>query len=179
MEELLKVKNRSKAFVGYAVKDKNVVRDFSPMEIKKIPKDELQQLSYQPGGKTILKEYLQILTDDKEFLQELFGEKIEPEYNYSKEDAVNIMLNGSLDAFLDMLDFAPKAILDIIKTEAVECKLNDVSKRKAIKEKIGFDVDSAIKNAEEDKKEEQLKENSERERRVPIKEEVPKRRIVE
>ena len=59
------------------------------------------------------------------------------------------MLTGSLDAFLDCLDFAPEGVLQIIKDAAVELPLNDVQKRDAIKEKLGFDVSAAIANNKE------------------------------
>lgn len=51
---------------------------------------------------------------------------------------------GTLDQFLDCLDFAPEVIKELIKTMAVELPLNDMSKREAIKEKLGFDVSKAI-----------------------------------
>lgn len=182
MEEMIQVKNRSTGSVGYALKDRNLVRDFNTGEIKKISKEELIQVSYQPGGKRILKDYLQILTDDKEFLSELLGQEVEPEYNYSKEDVIDIMLNGSLDKFLDLLDFAPKAILEIVKTESVRLNLNDVSKREAIKNKTGFDVTAALKHLAEEKEEAAAikKEEPSKRRVVEEKEEtIPKRRIVE
>jgi len=39
------------------------------------------------------------------------------------------MKTGSLDEFLDCLDFAPEGVTDLIKTLAVELPLNDVAKR--------------------------------------------------
>jgi len=39
------------------------------------------------------------------------------------------MTTGSLDEFLDCLDFAPSVIIDMIKVLAVDLPLNDVSKR--------------------------------------------------
>jgi len=39
------------------------------------------------------------------------------------------MTTGSLDEFLDCLDFAPEGVKDLIKTLSVELPLNDVSKR--------------------------------------------------
>ena len=54
------------------------------------------------------------------------------------------MLTGSLDQFLDCLDFAPNVILDMVKELAVELPLNDIQKRDAIKEKLGFDVTKTI-----------------------------------
>jgi len=64
------------------------------------------------------------------------------------------LLTGSLDAFLDCLDFAPIGVIDLIKTYAVALPLSDYNKRQALKEKIGFDVDAALQHKQEEKEEE-------------------------
>ena len=72
----------------------------------------------------------------------------EPEYYYSREDIINLMQNGSLDEFLDCLDFAPDSVLETIKSLSVSLPLNDVAKRKAILDKLNFNVDNAVRNKE-------------------------------
>jgi len=72
----------------------------------------------------------------------------EQEYFYTKEDIIRLMQEGSLDEFLDCLDFAPEGVLESIKTLSVELPLNDVAKRKAILEKLNFNVDNAVRNKE-------------------------------
>jgi len=69
---------------------------------------------------------------------------VEPEYKYSRSDVLNLLKNGSLDEFLDCLDFAPSGVKELIKDLAVELPLNDVAKRDAILEKLGFDVTKAL-----------------------------------
>lgn len=54
------------------------------------------------------------------------------------------MTTGTLDQFLDCLDFAPESVKEIIKDMAVDLPLNDVRKRNAILDKMGFDVNKAI-----------------------------------
>mgnify|MGYP006988999603 CR=1 FL=1 len=63
-------------------------------------------------------------------------------------------MRGSLDAFLDALDFAPMGVIDLIKSMAVSLPLTDLNKRKALKDKTGFDVDKALVHLEEEKAEE-------------------------
>ena len=65
------------------------------------------------------------------------------------KEIIDLIKTGSLDAWLDCLDFAPEGVLQIIKDAAVELPLNDVQKRDAIKEKLGFDVSAAIANNKE------------------------------
>ena len=96
----------------------------------------------------LIANYLQIKT--AEAIEEL-GMHVEPEYNMSAEDVKKLMLEGSLDAFLDCLDFAPEGVIQIIKDLAVNLPLNDVAKRKAIKDKTQFDVDRAIANIQAEK----------------------------
>lgn len=139
---LIKVINRYSGVVGYDVPDLQVHRNFFPGETKDISYEELEKLSFVPGGEVILREYLEIT--DKEAANNLLHKSPEPEYYYSEEDVKKIMQQGTLDQFLDCLDFAPSVILDMIKTLAVDMPLNDVSKRDAIKEKLGFDVTRAI-----------------------------------
>lgn len=103
--------------------------------------EELRKLSYTPGGLVLLEDYLVI--KDKDVLEAL-NLKVEPEYFYNKDDVINLLTKGSMDQFLDCLDFAPDGVLDLIKEYAVTLPLNDVNKRQAIYNKLGFDVNKAI-----------------------------------
>ena len=139
---LVQVVNKYNGTVGYNVSDLNIHRNFYPGETKEVTFDELQKLSYAPGGYEILTEYLEI--KDKGAINKIFRKSPEPEYYYSKNDIYNLMINGTLDQFLDCLDFAPESIKEIIKDMAVDLPLNDVKKREAILDKLGFDVNKAI-----------------------------------
>ena len=140
--KMVKVINKFNGIVGYEVPELGVNRTFYPRESKNISYDELEKLSYLPGGSSILKNYLEII--DEEVIMELFNIKPEPEYHYSEDDVKKLLITGSLDQFLDCLDFAPPVIIDMIKDMAVTLPLNDMAKREAIKDKIGFDVTKAI-----------------------------------
>ena len=138
----VKVINKFNGRVGYDVPDLGIHRDFFPKEQKNISLEQLTRLSYTPGGQVILREYLEIT--DKKIATSLLHYEPEPEYYYSAKDVINLMKNGTLEQFLDCLDFAPEVIKDIIKEEAVKLPLNDVAKREAIREKLNFDVSRAI-----------------------------------
>lgn len=151
---MAQVKNRSNGKAVYTIPElgdkRNIRREFAPHEIKEIPEDELEALTYIGGGENLLTNYLQIL--DKKVVENV-NIKVEPEYAMSEDDVKELMQTGSLDAFKDCLDFAPQAIKDMIKDYAVSLPLNDSAKRDAIKEILKFDVDKAILNkkaAEED-----------------------------
>ena len=137
------VQNRSTSMVCYSIPELNIRREFQPNEIKRIKFDELNQLINQPGGTLLIQDYLKI--DTPEVTQELNIET-EPEYYMTKENVKDLILNGSLDQFLDCLDFAPEGVIEIIKDMAIDLPMNDVEKRTALKNKTGFDVDAAIKN---------------------------------
>lgn len=143
------VKNRSDGMVVYSIPEKNIRREFSPGESKKISFEELEKLSFQSGGRALMQDYLQIL--DQEVTDEL-GIRTEPEYFLDEQGVKTLLLTGSLDEFLDALDFAPDGVIDLIKKYAVELPLGDYQKRKALKEKTGFDVDKAIQHMEEERK---------------------------
>ena len=142
-DKLITVKNKYGGMVGYRVEEMGINRKFYANETKEVTFEELERLSFTPGGSTILTDYLQI--DDVEAIEQLFHRKPEMEYFYSREDIKRLMETGSLDEFLDCLDFAPAGIKDIIKDMSVELPLNDVAKREAIFNKLGFNVDNAIR----------------------------------
>jgi hypothetical protein len=77
--------------------------------------------------------------------------RVEPEYHMTERDVVGLIKTGSLDAFLDALDFAPVGVIDLIKKLSVEIPLMDMAKRNALKAKTGFDVDAALRHIEEEK----------------------------
>lgn len=139
--KIYNVKNRSAGLVGYKITESGVRREFHPGETKKIGYEELLQLSYQPGGRELMAEYLQIQNAE---VLESFNIRTEPEYNMSENDIKKLILEGSLDAWKDALDFAPAGVIDLIKEFSVKLPLTDYNKRQAIKEMIGFDVDKAI-----------------------------------
>ena len=149
-DKIYKVKNRSAGVVIYRIPEDNIRREFMPGETKAIPMVELEKLSYQPGGQMMMNNFLQIQSAEAQ--QEL-NIPIEPEYNYSEEDIVRIMQYGSQDEFLDMLDFAPQGVMDLIRQFAVSLPLNDIQKRRALKNKTGFDVNAALTHVEEEKQE--------------------------
>ena len=141
-ETFITVINKYDGTVGYDVPDLGIHRDFYPKEKKEISYQELEKLSYVPGGETILREYLEIT--DNEVASKILHFEPQPEYYYSTEDIINLMKNGSLDQFLDCLDYAPEVVKDTIKDIAVNLPLNDVAKREAIMKKLGFNVTKAI-----------------------------------
>lgn len=140
--DLVRVQNRDNGSVGYTIPDlNNLHRTYQPNETKNITMDELRKLSYVPGGMEILRNYLVIL--DEEAREEILSD-VEPEYYLTKDGVKKLLLEGSLDALLDCLDFAPSGVIDLVKDVAVEIELNDVKKRDAILNKTGFNVTNAI-----------------------------------
>ena len=166
MSTMYKVKNRGASTVVYKIADKGIRREFKPGQIMSISSEELEELTFQPGGTLILSQFLQIMDLDGIQAARI---KTEPEYHMSEADVANLIKNGSLDSFLDALDFAPIGVIDLIKKLSVDIPMVDIQKRKALKEKTGFDVEAALKHNEESKEETQntiLKQNNNGERRV-------------
>ena len=142
------VKNRSASMVVYRIPEKNIRREWQPGEIKRISFGELEDLSYQPGGRELMANFLQIIEDE---VTDSLGVNTQPEYYMSEEQVKDLILNGTLEAFLDALDFAPIGVQDLIKKYSVSLPITDMNKREALKAKTGFDVDKAIANERADK----------------------------
>lgn len=158
------VKNRSAGIVVYHIPEDNIHRRFAPGELKRISYEELLHLSYQPGGRELMANFLQI---QSEGVPKSLGIKTEPEYYMSEKEVIELLQNGSLEAFLDCLDFAPEGVIELVKKFAVSLPLSDFQKRQALKNKIGFDVDAAIANSgqePDEKQEEEIK----REQTAPV-----------
>lgn len=171
MSTMYRVKNRGASTVVYKIADKGIRREFKPGQVMQISSEELEELTFQPGGTLILSQFLQIL--DLEGIQAV-RIKTEPEYHMDEAAVAQLITSGSLDAFLDCLDFAPIGVIDLVKKLSISIPMVDIQKRKALKEKTGFDVEAALKHQEEDREDTQttiLKTNN-GERRVKT-EEVP------
>lgn len=150
-DTMYNVKNRSASTVVYRIPEDNIRRSFEPGETKKISFGELEKLTYQQGGRELLEQFLQIV--DEAVTTDLNVHR-EIEYDMSEAQVAMLLQNGSLDAFLDALDFAPIGVIDLIKSLAVKLPLTDLNKRKALKDKTGFDVDKALVHIDEEKQEE-------------------------
>lgn len=165
-EDMFNVKNRSTSVVVYKIPETNIRREWAPGEVKRLPFDELEKLTYQPGGRELIANFLQIIenevTDDLNIHREA-------EYDMSEAQVRDLILTGSLDAFLDALDFAPLGVIDLIKTLSVSLPITDMQKREALKAKTGFDVDKAIANDRASKEDEKPSTSAE----------APKRRVTE
>lgn len=141
----IKVLNRDNGTVHYDIPDLRIVRTFQPNETKVVTFEEIEKLSYVPGGMRLLKDYLMI--QSKEAYEAIFNintDEADPEYFYTKEEVRTLLTEGSMDQLIDCLNFAPKSVIDLVKEEAVALPLNDVAKRDVIYEKTGFNITKAL-----------------------------------
>ena len=160
----IKVKNRSASSLSYIIPDmNNFRRRFAAGETKELPFEEVQKLTYMPGGDYMLQHYLVI--ENIEARDEILG-AVELEYAYGEEDVKNLLINGSTDQLLDCLDFAPLGVIDLVKKVATDIKLNNIEKRNIIFKKTGYNINSAIMINEET--DENVKEEKTSGRRVAV-----------
>jgi hypothetical protein len=170
MKKPMTVKNRSSSMVVYRIPEHNIRREFRPTEKKVVPYEELVWLTYQPGGRMLMENFLQIESVEA---TENLSLHTEPEYFMNENQVIALLQTGTMDEFLDALDFAPQGVKDLIRHYAVSLPLNDSAKRRALKDKTGFDVDAAIANSEPDPEEAAKAEAPAATRRTQQKTEVP------
>lgn len=170
MKKPMTVKNRSSSMVVYRIPEHNIRREFRPTEKKVVPYEELVWLTYQPGGRMLMENFLQIESVEA---TENLSLHTEPEYFMNENQVIALLQTGSMDEFLDALDFAPQGVKDLIRHYAVSLPLNDSAKRRALKDKTGFDVDAAIANSEPDPEETAKAEAPAATRRTQQKTEAP------
>lgn len=147
--EMIQVRNLTDHIVVIPDKEMHRRYSFQPEETKRFDADTLRRLAYLPGVTYLFRNSLSV---HDEGLAKEFGvsdDTFEHEYKWTRQDIDKCLTSGSLDELLDALDFAPEGIVDTIVQRAVELKVNDVSKRKAILEKTGKNVDNMINLTEQ------------------------------
>lgn len=142
-DKIIELTNRDHGSVGYRIPDLNIHRTFSAGETKKVTFNEIEQLSWVDGGKALLKHYL--IIQDPEAAEEILGE-VQPEYFYTQKDVKKLLTEGTLDQLKDTLEYGPKGVIDLVKQEAVELKLNNNAMRDEIQKTTHFNVTNAINN---------------------------------
>lgn len=174
--DLIKVRNLTDHTVVYMSYDGRR-RAFAGQQTMKLPVEELRQLAYSRGGLVLLRNHLSI--DNKELAEE-FGiqsDTYDNEYQWTKEDVDRVLLSGDMDELLDALDFAPNGIIDLIINRAVNLRIPDIAKRKAISEATGRNINSMIELVEDSEQEvEAPAEKPKTRRRAPKTEEKQTRR---
>ena len=139
----MRIKNRSAHRVSYTITN-GPSRVFNAGEVLDIDIEEINRLMYQPGGRALIEEYLLIPAEGRAALD--WQQDVQPEYDYTEDEIKHVMLKGSLDEFLDMLDFAPEGVITLVKEFAVSLPLTDMNKMEGFKEKFGYDLAAVIKN---------------------------------
>ena len=141
-KELVEVRNLVDHMVVYKIDELNRRVVFNPFETKKVTVDELRRLNYQHGGRILLQDYLCVLNNE---LRSEFG--IDPtmvEYDWTLKDIDAALTSRPIDELLDALEFGPKGIQDMLIDRAVQLKIPDTNRRKAIQEITGVDVNNMI-----------------------------------
>ena len=124
-------------------------RKFNKGQKMKLPAGELRQLIYTRGGEVLIKDYLSIR--NRELAEELGVdmENYDEEYSWTQEDVDKALEEDDIDVLADALDFAPRGIIDLIISRAIELNLRDFQKRELIKHATGKDITALIEMAKQ------------------------------
>lgn len=141
-KDLVEVRNLVDHMVVYKIDELNRRVVFNPFETKKITVDELRRLNYQHGGQVLLHHYLSI--QNQELRKEFSIDPTVIEYDWTLQDIDRVLISGSIDELLDALEFGPNGIKDMLIDRAVQLRIPDTNKRKAILDTTGVDVNNMI-----------------------------------
>ena len=141
-KEMVEVRNLVDHMVVYKIDELNRRVVFNPFETKKVPVDELRRLNYQTGGQILLHNYLCILNN--ELRQEFNIDPTVIEYDWTIKDIDAALTSSPIDELLDALEFGPEGIKNMLVDRAVQLKIPDTNRRKAIQEITGVDVNNMI-----------------------------------
>ena len=142
-KKIYNVKNRSASVVVVRIPELGIRREFQPGETIKMTFNELEKFSFQPGGRELMANFLQIMEDE---VNDSLGVPREEEYYMNEQQIIELLKNGPIDQFKDCLDFAPMGVIELVKRFAVELPLTDTVKIRALRDKTGFDVEKALDN---------------------------------
>ena len=156
-KKMYNVKNRSASVIVVRIPDLNYRKEFAPGETTRMSFEEIEKLNYQPGGKELIGNFLQIMEDE---VTDTLGVPREAEYYMNEQQIVDMLRSGSLDQLKDCLDFAPIGVIDLVKQLSIALPLTDTQKIQAIKNKTGFDVEQALRNMAEEKESDETTENT-------------------
>lgn len=137
---LINVINRSTGVVCYSLPELNTHRVFNVGESKKIDSKELEALWQSEGGAPLITGSL--LVEDEKWVNEHFDPSIE--YWWKPDEIKDCVMNDSIDLFSETLDYAPEGVIDYIKLYSWSLPLQDLNKIQVIREKLGFDVLTAV-----------------------------------
>ncbi|NLV87667.1 MAG: hypothetical protein GX025_10715 [Clostridiales bacterium] len=137
----MKVINRSDGNVTYHLEELRTRRVFTPNESKEIEPAEMEALFQMDGGAELIKHYL--LVDDKAWVEDHW--QPEEEYFWKYADIEHCLKEDSLELFSETLDYAPQGVLDLIKAISWKLPLTDLNKIDEIRNKLGFDVQGAVR----------------------------------
>ncbi len=146
-KDLVEVRNLVDHMVVYKIDELNRRVVFNPFETKKVPVDELRRLNYQHGGRILLHNYLCI--KDQELRQEFGVDPSMIEYDWTLRDIDAALTSRSMDELMDALEFGPDGIKELLIDRAVQLRIPDTNRRKAIQDITGVDINNMIQLKEQ------------------------------
>ncbi len=147
MEKKYVVESKYSGYLSMRENNTGIIREFPKIGFKmELTKESLLNISYSPGGRRILENYL--VFEDSEVL-EFLEIDIEPEDSFTAKDLESLVSNGSLGQLEDALTFSKKGTKEAIKDAAVRLGTKDLGKIDAISKATNSDVLGIIKLNEE------------------------------
>ena len=68
----------------------------------------------------------------------------------TEQQVRDLILTGSMDEWLDALDFAPEGVIDLVKNLSVQLPLTDTNKMRVFQEKKGINLERMIRARQEE-----------------------------
>lgn len=146
-KDVVEVRNLVDHMVVYKIDELNRRVVFNPFETKKVQVDELRRLNYQHGGRILLHNYLCI--KDQELRQEFGVDPSMIEYDWTLRDVDAALTSRPIDELMDALEFGPDGIKELLIDRAVQLRIPDTNRRKAIQDITGVDVNNMIQLKEQ------------------------------
>lgn len=177
MNDKVLVQNLADHSIVYLDNDGGVERriNINPQQQIELPRDMIERMQYDQGGSVLLRDYLSV--KDEDIRQAIGVPSDQIEYDFTRDDVLDLLKNNKVDSIADALDFGPQAIVDMIVDEAVSLPVNNREVIALIAEKTGKNIETMIKLKEELETDVEEEDTPKIGRRVQVAESAPTRRV--
>ena len=160
MSNKIEVESKYRGYLSVKEENTNIRRVFPHIGFKmSLDEEAIKNISYSPGGREILENYL-IIKDEK--LVEDLALNLEPEDTFNENDIKELLTKGTYEQLEDALKYGSSGTRELIKDCAIDIKLSDNNKVKLISNFLNINLNTILDFSQDITREDKNDDNRER-----------------
>ena len=142
MSNKIEVESKYRGYLSVKEENTNIRRVFPHIGFKmSLDEDSIKNISYSPGGRAILKNYL--IVKDEKLVDELALD-LEPEDTFNENDIKELLTKGTYEQLEDALKYGSEGTRELIKDCAIDIRLSDNNKVKLISNFLNVNLNTIL-----------------------------------